>query len=356
MKCVKFITFCNKNGEFPVEKEYTLYLRPESAKIMINDVSRVLKGDEAKAFVQQIKSLHLENVTSSSQQADILILMKWEMFCTDGENPYTAQGVNTIPHSLVQLVKTADLFIEDYLPQSDLLHTAIRFATDAHAGQLRKGSDVPYIVHPMEVLQLLTDMNSDENLQIAGVLHDVVEDTPVTIEQVEEIFGREVARLVASHTEEKGKSWREQKRATIEIVKNADKPVQMLIMADKISNLKSMLYDYLEKGEALWRRFGSTKEMQAWHNSRLIDALYPLSQDADTASHYYDMKNLFMDLYADFYIEWNTVELYQHIAGVGTWKYNRDTARWTEADSIPADAEKITPQKATKLIDLWNEL
>ena len=76
------------------------------------------------------------------------------------------------------------------------LHDAIVFAAKAHKGQVRKGTDVDYITHPMEVLQILTQMGADGNLLIAGVLHDVVEDTDVTLDEVRELFGDDVATLV----------------------------------------------------------------------------------------------------------------------------------------------------------------
>ena len=353
MKQIKLFAFYSHNGDFKQGKEYTVYLRPDKVKIAVNEKSRILEGSEAREFIRLVENIHLENAESNAARPGFPVLMKWEMACIGDTTFHTAQGENTFPPSVAQLIKTIGVFTDDFSPQSDLLHTAIRFATDAHKGQYRKGSDVPYIVHPLEVLHLLRDMNADENLQIAGVLHDVVEDTPVTIEQVEEIFGKEIARLVASHTEEEGKSWREQKRATIEIVRNADKPVQMLIMADKISNLKSMLYDYLEKGEELWKRFGSTKEMQSWHNNRLIAALLPLATDPDTAKHYEMMKKLFFRLYVDYYADYDNGLIYEYVTGLETHLYSRHTAQWTNTESVPQGHEKISCDKAIRLINLW---
>ncbi len=356
MKFIRLTSFYNKNGNFHQGKEYTVCLGTDNARLYANGVSRALNSRQTAELRRQILQLDLSSTPSLQSRPGMPQLMKWELTCSDAnDNTLTATGFNSTPHSLSRFIKIISFFMNDYEPRSDRLHKAVRFATDAHTGQTRKGSDVPYIVHPMEVLRLLTDMNADDNLQIAGVLHDVVEDTPVTIQQVEAEFGKEVARLVASHTEEEGKSWREQKRATVEIVKKADKPVQMLIMADKISNLKSMLYDYIDKGEELWKRFGSTKEMQAWHNNRLIAALSPLRYDADTRSHYNDMKNLFLDLYADFYVDYEKGELYEHITGIETHRYSRIANKWETVTEIPSDTEKITRTKAEKLIELWTE-
>jgi len=91
------------------------------------------------------------------------------------------------------------------------LNNAINFAVKYHTGQLRKGTTVPYIVHPLESMQILQRMNGDTDLLIAGVLHDILEDTQATEEEIAQIFGSEVAHLVAAHSEDKSKTWEERK-------------------------------------------------------------------------------------------------------------------------------------------------
>ena len=83
------------------------------------------------------------------------------------------------------------------------LDEAIHFATECHSGQTRKGSTIPFILHPLEVMQILAGMNADTNLLIAGLLHDVVEDTEVGIDEIRKNFGEDVESLVAGHTEDK---------------------------------------------------------------------------------------------------------------------------------------------------------
>lgn len=95
---------------------------------------------------------------------------------------------------------------------SERIHKAIMFATLAHKNQTRKGNDIPYIYHPMEVLQILTEMGCKEDVKIAGVLHDTVEGTDITIEDIEKEFGKRVAFLVGGHTEDKSKTWVKRKR------------------------------------------------------------------------------------------------------------------------------------------------
>ena len=143
----------------------------------------------------------------------------------------------------------------------DLIHSAIIFATNAHKGQLRKGTDLPYIIHPMEVMQILCEMEADEVLKIAGVLHDTLEDTDTTEEEIEKLFGEKVLRLVKSNSENKTLSWQERKQHTIDELKTAPLDVQMLILADKLSNMKSLLADYTNQGEDLWKRFNAPKRV-----------------------------------------------------------------------------------------------
>lgn len=87
------------------------------------------------------------------------------------------------------------------------INSAIQFATMQHGTQKRKGKEVPYIVHPLEVMEILYRMGADENLLVAGILHDVVEDTAVKIADIREYFGDDVAELVAAHTEDKSEPW-----------------------------------------------------------------------------------------------------------------------------------------------------
>lgn len=178
------------------------------------------------------------------------------------------------------------------------IHEAMRFAEEAHRGQKRKGTDIAYITHPMEVCQILTEMRASRELQMAGLLHDTVEDTDVTIEDIRSAFGDRVAALVSGHTEDKELSWRERKQHTIDIVKAADRDIRLLIMADKVSNLRSMLLDYRRVGEQLWERFNASKEEQSWYNSELCAALAELQADSAAGGIYREMVGLYVELFA----------------------------------------------------------
>lgn len=152
------------------------------------------------------------------------------------------------------------------------IHDAIIFAAFAHRNQVRKGTDVPYIVHPMEVMQILTENGCSENVIVAGILHDTLEDTPTTPEQIVQKFGEDILSLVQSQSENKTKTWQERKQHTIDMMKDADKDVQLVCCADKLSNVKSIYADKLVIGEAVFDRFNATKADTKWYYESLANA------------------------------------------------------------------------------------
>ena len=104
---------------------------------------------------------------------------------------------------------------DDWIRENYLLEKSIHFATNHHAGQVRKGTHIPYIVHPLETMNILRSMNADTNLLIAGVLHDTIEDTEATHDDILDRFGTDVVTLVDSHSEDKSKTWEERKTHAI---------------------------------------------------------------------------------------------------------------------------------------------
>ncbi|MDD7408303.1 MAG: HD domain-containing protein [Anaerovoracaceae bacterium] len=160
------------------------------------------------------------------------------------------------------------------------LHEAVIFAAKAHEGQNRKGTDIDYLSHPMEVLGILAAAGADPDLQMAGILHDTLEDTDATAEQIGEQFGEEVLSLVQGHSEDKSRSWKERKQTNIDLTKAGDIRYKMLIAADMLSNVRSMYSDWKKVGDTLWDRFNAKKEDEAWYYHGLLDALAPLGEDS----------------------------------------------------------------------------
>ena len=141
-----------------------------------------------------------------------------------------------------------------------LIHEAIEFAAVKHRNQVRKGTNTPYIVHPMEVMYILAGNGCDETVIAAGLLHDTVEDAGATLKEIEEKFGKEVADIVAAESEDKSKIWQERKQTTIDRLPNESFEAQLVCCADKLANVRSMYYDFQKIGEKLWERFNAPKE------------------------------------------------------------------------------------------------
>ncbi|MBQ2582107.1 MAG: bifunctional (p)ppGpp synthetase/guanosine-3',5'-bis(diphosphate) 3'-pyrophosphohydrolase, partial [Ruminococcus sp.] len=142
----------------------------------------------------------------------------------------------------------------------NMLEEAIIYATVMHQGKVRKFNGRPFILHPMEVAQILSTMTSDEEIITAGILHDIVEDTDGTLEEIEKRFGQRVAFLVSSESEaefpgeDRADSWKRRKESSLETLKTStDIGVKMLWVADKLANIRSLAGEYSAKGEAIWK-------------------------------------------------------------------------------------------------------
>ena len=155
----------------------------------------------------------------------------------------------------------------------NMLHHAIEFAAVAHKNQVRKGTEIPYIAHPFEVASILMRETTDENIIIAGLLHDTLEDTAVEPEDILREFGDGVLRLVQSNSENKSKIWEERKQHTIDfLMEDATYAEALLALADKLANLRSIAYDLDRFGNVVWGRFNAPSNQQKWYYQSLQEA------------------------------------------------------------------------------------
>ncbi len=153
----------------------------------------------------------------------------------------------------------------------NIIEKAIEVAAKAHEGQVRKLSAVPYITHPFTVGMILQQAGYSDEIISAGILHDTVEDTELTHADIENMFGKEVATLVAGATEpEKAVPWEERKEHTIEILQTASKDICVVVCADKIHNLRTMKYEIGIKGDNIWERFARGKDKQEWYYREVL--------------------------------------------------------------------------------------
>ncbi len=156
----------------------------------------------------------------------------------------------------------------------EMIDVAIEVAEEAHRGQFRKGSDIPYISHPRAVARILSDAGCSEELVAAGILHDTVEDTSLTLEFIREKFGESVAKIVQGCSEpDKSLPWEQRKRHTVEFLKSASLEVRTVTCADKLHNLLTIIADYEVIGEDVWDRFSRGRRAQEWYYRELAASL-----------------------------------------------------------------------------------
>ncbi|MCR5273407.1 MAG: HD domain-containing protein [Lachnospiraceae bacterium] len=149
---------------------------------------------------------------------------------------------------------------------------AIKFATVAHDKSFRKGSKIPYIAHPAEVAMLLSTLTDDDDVIIAGLLHDVVEDTQVSLEEIEKEFGERVAKLVEYESEDKmehipkSESWKTRKKTALDHLKNSPRDAKLICLCDKLSNMRESAESFDKYGDDMWRAFNQKdKKEQEWY-------------------------------------------------------------------------------------------
>lgn len=163
---------------------------------------------------------------------------------------------------------------------SPLVERAMRVAARWHRQQTRKASDLPYLTHPASVALLLAKAGiTDDEVLVAALLHDVVEDTDCSIEALAAEFPPTVVELVSALTERKRddsgqkRTWQERKTEHLEHIAAASWKARAIALADKLHNLGSMLTD-LDAGADLWSRFNAPPDRVLWYHRAMIAAAF----------------------------------------------------------------------------------
>lgn len=179
---------------------------------------------------------------------------------------------------------------------TSLLDRAITFAVKAHQGMERKGKGFPYIVHPMEAICIVATMTNDQELLAAAALHDVIEDTDTTADDLKKEFGERVAMLVEAESDDKtggskADTWHQRKQNTLDRLRNADLDIKIVALGDKLSNMRAIAHDYAVLGDELWNRFTVKDPAEhAWRYHALAEALNDLS-DTDAYKEFHTLVN-----------------------------------------------------------------
>jgi (p)ppGpp synthase/HD superfamily hydrolase len=162
------------------------------------------------------------------------------------------------------------------------IQKALNLAAAKHNGQMRKSSKLPYIVHPFSVAIILSEFTDDENVIVAGLLHDLLEDVEsYSYQNLKNDFGQKIADIILGISEENdfdnGESEKETwKKRKLGYLKNLEKQNQeslLICAADKIHNLKSMSRIYQEQKRGMWRDFNAPLEKQIWYYQAVIEIL-----------------------------------------------------------------------------------
>lgn len=180
----------------------------------------------------------------------------------------------------------------------DIFDQAVCFAVERHSGQTRKLSSAPYVLHPLEVAAIVGTMTDDKETLAACVLHDTVEDTDTTLEEITERFGKRVALLVMTETEDKrpdkpaAETWELRKEETLLILQNTKEiAVKMLWLGDKLSNMRSYARQYRLQGNDLWNTFHQKDpRRQLWYYNRITECLSEL-KDYPVYQEFIELKN-----------------------------------------------------------------
>ncbi len=166
---------------------------------------------------------------------------------------------------------------------TDLLDRAIVFAVRAHHNTERRGKGFPYIVHPMEAVEIVATITPDQELLAAAALHDTIEDTDVTVDQLRDLFGQRVAELVHDESDRFAEgvseedSWHDRKQEAINRLAAASHDAKIVAMGDKLSNMRAIARDYKVMGDKLWTIFHvKDKASHEWHYRGLADSLSEL--------------------------------------------------------------------------------
>ena len=159
-----------------------------------------------------------------------------------------------------------------------LLDRAIVFAAVKHSGAMRKETSIPYVTHVIETMEIVSRMTEDEEIRAAAVLHDTLEDTKTTKEELERNFGKRVADLVEAESENKragqpeADTWLTRKKETIQHLSEAQTEIRMIALGDKLSNTRAMHRDFTEIGKKLWKRFNKKDPgLHAYYYLSLMD-------------------------------------------------------------------------------------
>lgn len=198
----------------------------------------------------------------------------------------------------------------------NIINKALQIALKAHDHKSRIADDVPYVIHPIEVGMILGKNEQDDEVIAAGIIHDAVEDEFISLEEVEQIFGYRVKRIVEkvyiADKFSKEKNFRERKKYTIDYLREQASPeFKFVCCADKLSNVRIMLEKFEEIGDKVWKRYKQSYEDIRWYHQSLVVSLNKLYR-YDLYEEYLDVvEKLFGEIPAERFINKNLETIHE---------------------------------------------
>lgn len=174
-----------------------------------------------------------------------------------------------------------------------MIEEAFAFAQEKHKTQFRKVSKLLYIIHIYDVARILMNNHADEDVIVAGILHDTLEDTKTTESEIEYLFGSKVKEMVVEETEDKSLCWKERKQERIEHLKNASLECKMVKCADMLANISDLRESLKNNGEIIWTNFCGSRQDTKWYFESMIEVM----KDLEGYNMYNALKKVFAKVF-----------------------------------------------------------
>jgi Guanosine polyphosphate pyrophosphohydrolases/synthetases len=236
----------------------------------------------------------------------IWISDQYRMIVTEIDGELTVYEHVRLANYRIQLDGLKEKYEDENEKGLQELADAFTFASDEHKNGVRK-SGTPYISHPMDVASILLKENASYELVMAGLLHDIVEDTDVDIATISRKYGQQVADYVDAVTEpeelrqpatgDKAQNWKERKEYTIRKMGKANSEIKLLSCADKLANIRDLISDIRMEGERFWDKFNAPKEEQEWYYRTMLDTFAAGPQNIAQTRAFRDFKECVEELF-----------------------------------------------------------
>ncbi len=234
------------------------------------------------------------------------------------------------------------------------IHDAIIYAAVKYHGLYEPATGIEYICHALEVMDVLTSMDADDDLKIAGILQGIPDITGTPLFEIAQRYGNGPAQLIDFAIENrKNSSWKERTENVIAKLNFADKRAQMLVLADKVVQQRSIVAGIRATGDEVWERMQATKEEVCRYLSEIQDSLKELQNYEETADIYWEMVTTFKDLFVDFWATEEMDKIYQ-VASAGSYVLEKSEPRWVDFDGeLPEGLIKINRTQSEHMEAEW---